>query len=52
MNDTKLKAEGEIIFCGFFQPGKVSIVIDVENFDPLLQLIKPLGEWEIAVSPE
>ena len=44
--------KGEIVFGNFFQPGKLTIAIDIENFDPLFQLIKPLEEWEIAVSPE
>ena len=44
--------KGEIIFGDFFQPGKLSIVIDIENFDPSFQLIKLLEEWEIAVSLE
>ena len=44
--------KGEIIFGDFFQSGKLSIVIDIEHFDYLFQLIKPLDEWEIDVSPE
>ena len=52
VNETKLKVKSEIIFGDFFQPGKLSIVIDIKNFDPLFQLIKLLEEWKITVSPE
>ena len=52
VNETKLKVKSEIIFGDFFQPGKLSIVIDIKNFDPLFQLIKLLEEWKINVSPE
>ena len=52
INETKLKVKSEIIFGDFFQPGKLSIVIDIKNFDPLFQLIKLLEEWKITVSPE
>ena len=52
VNETKVKVKGERVFGNFFQPGKLSIAIDIENFDLLFQLIKPLEEWEIAVFPE
>ena len=44
--------KGEIIIGDFLQSGKLSVATDIENFDPLFQLIKPPEEWEIAVSPE